>query len=269
VTTTVVVPSVTGLLDPLDNFAGRSLKRFGVGEVIDLSFASTPPRTADQLGGLRWFIDSGAGTLTGTAANDGTGRYTAAATSGTVRLALKVASGLSMGATAATKTITIVRPNNARMQKEPTSNLEHDTGTWGVYFLGEIFLRPKTVSFMFMEFREDGGPAVTAVASGYLISGNGKQHDVGDFLIVGPGNSARGSKVNTLDMVGGGPFPPPFSAGDFLWAIPWQFRVASSAPDTFTTANHIMTADAAGTATVEKKGAGPFRRVPSDPTSTF
>jgi len=63
--------------------------------------------------------------------------------------------------------------------------------------------------------------------------------------------------------------PPPFSVGDFLWAIPWQFKVGSGALTTFTTLNHHSTADATGKATIEKGGAGRYSKNASDPTSTY
>jgi hypothetical protein len=266
VNTTVVVAAVTGVLAPLDNFAGRSRTRFGVGEVIDLSFASTPPRTAVDFGGLRWSIDSGGGSFPGATGNDGLGQYIAPPTADTVRLVLKVVSGPSAGKTAATRQITIVAPNDALMVQKAGTGIQHTTGTWSVGFKGEIFLRPKNVSFQFMMWGEG---TVPAVATGYCTVFAGLIHPVGPPLTVGPGDATNGCKVNAEDTVKSGQAGPPFGVGDFLWAIPWEFSVSGSPRTAFTTANHHATADAVGTATIAKKGAGPFSRVPSDPTSTF
>jgi hypothetical protein len=261
------VIAVTPVLTPRDNFAGRSAVRFGVGEIIDLSFTATPATTAAQLGGLRWFIVGGGGALTDTAGNDGKGVYTAGNKAEAVTLALKVVSGPAAGTSTARKTITIVAPTDALMVQRPGTGLSHTTGTWSVGFLGNIFLRPTDVSFAEATFQE--GTAI-AVASGYLSSANGQVHPVGSVITLGPGNAATGSQLNGFDTVQTDTLPPPFAVGDFLWAIPWRFGVTGTAPSAvFTTANHHETADATGRATIEKKGAGPFSRVPADPTSTF
>ena len=258
-TASVTVVSVTGILTPIDNFPGRSNTRFGVGEVINLSFQATPSRTAAQLGGLRWFIDSGGGTLTGTGGNDGRGVYTAPATAGSVRLVLKVVSGPNAGSVVATRTITIVAPSDALMVQRPGTNIKHTTGRWSVGFKGNIFLRPTDVSFGGIKWGEG---TVAAVATGYLAPLNGKMHPVGPLIMVGPGDSTNGCQVLGIDTVFSGDGGPPFSVGDFLWAIPWEFSVGGSPRVSFTTANQHATADAVGTATISKKGAGPVSEYP-------
>ena len=75
--------------------------------------------------------------------------------------------------------------------------------------------------------------------------------------MVGPGDSTNGCQVLGIDTVFSGDGGPPFSVGDFLWAIPWEFSVGGSPRVSFTTANQHATADAVGTATISKKGAGP------------
>jgi len=62
---------------------------------------------------------------------------------------------------------------------------------------------------------------------------------------------------------------PPFSTGDFVWAIPWRYQVSGGTLTTFTTVNEHFTADATGMATAEKAGAGPYSKKASDPTTTF
>ncbi|MFE9451617.1 glycosyltransferase [Streptomyces sp. NPDC006739] len=264
---TATVVAVTPVLTPHDNFTGRSTTRFGIGEIIDLSFRTVPGASAAQLGGLRWSITSGGGTLTGTAGNDGIGVFTAAGTPGSVTLALKVVGGPAAGATAATRTITVVAPSDALMAQKPGTGIKHTTGTWSVGFLGEIFMRPTDVSFAQAVMREG---TVAGVGSGYLAGLNGIVHPLGGIVTIGTGDAAKGSKVNGTDTVNSGNLGTPFSAGDFLWAIPWLFGLTGTTPATqFTTANHHMTADSTGRATIEKKGAGPFSRVPADPTTNF
>lgn len=265
-TASVTVVSVTGVLTPSDNFTGRSNTRFGVGEIINLSFQSTPPRTAAQLGGLIWSIASGGGTLTGNTGNNGKGVYTAPATAGSVTLELTVVSGPNANSVVARRTINIVAPSDALMVQRPGTNVKHTTGLWSVGFKGNVFLRPTDVSFSRMQWGEG---TVNAVASGYLAIWNGRPHLASQLFKVGPGDSTLGCRVMTIDTVFSGELGPPFSIGDFLWAIPWEFSVGGSPRVSFTTANHHATADAVGTATISKKGAGPFSRIPGDPTLTF
>jgi GT2 family glycosyltransferase len=268
-TATVIVVAVTGRLTPRDNFTGRSTTRFGVGELIDLSFTASPSVSAAALGGLRWFIASGGGTLTGTGGNDGKGLYRAAATGATVRLVLKVASGPNAGKIVAQKSITIVPPSNGLIVRKPGTGLRHTVGTWSVGFKGEFHLMPKDVSFINMHMREG---TVNATASGYLaplaVPPIGT-HPIGPDLSCTGGNITTGTKVSAIDTIFSGQLPPPFSVGDFVWAIPWEYRVGSSAFRRFTTANHHATAAINGRAEITKKGAGPFSRLPSDPTSTY
>ncbi len=261
--------AISAKLSPHDNFPGRSTSRFGVGELIDLSFFASAGETADSLGGLKWFIAQGQGTLTDLGANDGTALYTAPASEGPITLVLKTVSGNNPGMVVATAEITIVEPQDARMIRKPGTNILHVQGTWSCAFLGEIFLLPADVSFSNILMREGSAPAV---ASGYLASLNGQIHDAGPLCSVGPGDSTAGCKVNILeDKVVTGILtpPPPFSDGDFLWEIPWEYCAGDSPLKVFTIAQHHATADSNGKATISKKGAGPFSRMASDPTTDF
>jgi hypothetical protein len=97
----VLVYDFAPVFTPEDNFEGRSLTEFGVGERIRLSASITPPITADQAGGLVWSITAGGGELTDN--GDGTGIYivpdVADGTSSTFVLALQVKSGPSKART--------------------------------------------------------------------------------------------------------------------------------------------------------------------------
>lgn len=265
-TLNLTVVAVNGVLTPDDNFAGRSKTNFGVAELIHLSFASSPSRTAAQLGGLRWVQTSGpAGTLSNNTGN-GNADFIAPGTAGAVGLQLVVVSGPNAGGVVFRTTITIVAPNDAVMIQEPGTSLRHTTGQWGITFYGHFFLRPTNVSFNRITFNEGGGPGVTAVSSGFLTPLDSPVHAVGPDIPVGRGNLANGCQVLGFDTVGHGDLPGPFSVGDFLWAIPWQFKVGGGASTTFTTANHHTTADAAGTAVISKKST-PFTRAVGDPTA--
>ncbi len=266
---------VTGTHEAQDNFRGRSTTRFGVGEFVNLDFDSflskqhlskgltTPETKARPHGGLKWIKTSGPGSLSNINVEAGTGTFTADQNDGTVELELRVLVGPCAGSPVAEVSFDIVKPDDATMEQEPGTNIVHQQGTWSVGFLGRPFLRPRDVSFNNIAFREG---STRARADGFLSELNDREHPVGNTIRVGPGDSTKGSRVNALDEVVLGPKGPPFSAGRFLWAIPWEFRVGGGTFEEFTTANQLATADANGTATIQKKGAGPFSVVENAPT---
>jgi hypothetical protein len=257
--------SLRGILTAQDHFAGRSDVRYGIGEPINLTWDSVPPMTAAQLGGLRWFQISGNGTLINDAGDTGLGTYTCHHGPETVVLELRNLAGTIR---APRNTITVIRPSGERMVRVPGSGLRHATGTWSVGFRGDAYLSPTDVSFHFIERREG---TVAAVATGYLALWNGIIHATGNWIGVGTGNSTDGCMVLTIDTVFSGELQPPYAVGDFVWAIPREHRVVGSgaALVTHVTGNHHATASAVGRATIAKLGAGPFSRVPTDPTSTY
>jgi hypothetical protein len=153
------------------------------------------------------------------------------------------------------------------MVQQPGSGILHVRDTWSCAFIGEVFLLPTDVSFTNILMRE--GSAL-AVASGFLAQLNGQLHEAGPLCSISGGNTRAGCKVNIEgDKVVTGILGPPYFDGDFLWDIPWEFTVRGSALRVFATVRHHSTADANGTAAISKDGAGPFSRVPSDPTAGF
>jgi hypothetical protein len=262
----LVIPDVSAR----DDFPGRSTKRFGVGEFVDLMVAANPPVVA------RWFIesDTSGGTLiNNTAANDGTALYTAGHKAGTVTLVCKLLSGAKPGTVVYRKTFTVVTPTDALMVQEPNTYVYHQQGTWSVGFLGNIYLRPTDVSFNNTKFQEG---TCTAVSSGYLSDLHPQDHPLGIAVPVGDGNASTGCMVNCTDTVHGTKAHTPYAKGDFLWQIPWRFGVEVPSPGMppsdatkFTTADQHATADATGRATIEKKGTGPFFADANDPTSGY
>jgi hypothetical protein len=101
------VVSIAGVLTPHCEPGTRDRRRFGVGELIDLSFESSPPATAEQLGGLRWFIGAGGGALSGTDARGGCDLYRTSDVPSTAELSLEIVSGPNAGHVAATCIITV------------------------------------------------------------------------------------------------------------------------------------------------------------------
>ncbi|HHG85848.1 MAG TPA: hypothetical protein ENJ82_13965, partial [Bacteroidetes bacterium] len=138
-----MLPVVEGILSPQDNFAGRSTTNFGLGEVIDLSFRSTA--TAASMGGLKWEIKSGGGKLSNLTSN-GSGDYTCGGTVGAVTLELKIETGSNAGHVMASKNLNIVAPNDALMERDGRA-VRHENNKWSAGFYGEMFMRPKNVSF--------------------------------------------------------------------------------------------------------------------------
>lgn len=258
----VTVATFTGVLTANDNFAGRSTTNFGIAEVINLSFSTNPSgATAASFGGLQWTIVSGGGTIT--SGTDGTGTYTAPSVPATVVLRLAVASGSSVG-NGSNYQIAIVSPSGAHMAKD--SNLRHTTGFAGVGFKGDIFLEPANVSFAGMFFSEG---STFAVASGFYAQFNNLQHPDGVLASVGSCNLTSGCIVIGQDRVDTGDLGPPFSVGDFLWQIPWQYSVGTGRMTQFMLANQHHFADATGKASAEKAGSGAFSKNAGDPTSSF
>jgi hypothetical protein len=256
-----------GVLTPQDNFSGRSTSRFGIAEVINLSFNAQT--TAAALGGLQWTIVSGGGTLTN-AGTAGTATYTAPAMAATVVLRIAVASGSSQGQHR-DYSIAIITPSGGLESK--FSNVRHKQGDVSVGFLAHIFLEPTDVSFANLQFAEGSAPAV---ASGYFGPLNGHLHPPTSSPVpIGSCDSVIGCEVAATggDQIDTGDDPPPFSNGDFLWSIPWQYQAPGGALTTFTTVNHhstaVATSSTAATATIEKGGAGPFSKNSSDPTTTY
>jgi hypothetical protein len=247
------------VLKPQDNFSGRSTSRFGIAEVISLSFNAQV--SAAALGGLQWSIVGGGGSLTN-AGTAGTATYTAPGNQATVVLRLAIVSGQSEYKD---YTITIVAPSGGLLS--PFSNIRHRQGYESVGFEAHTFLLPTDVSFINLQFAEG---STTATASGFFAHFNGQVHPpTNPPLAIGPCDSVIGCEVHGQDTVDSGDNPPPFSIGDFLWPIPWQYKTSTGALTNFATANHHETAAANGRGTIEKAGAGPFAKNAGDPTTTY
>jgi hypothetical protein len=261
-TANVIVYELTGVFTPQDNFAGRSLTRFGLLENVNLSFTANPSVTASEVGGLGWIIVTGPGTLPAT--SNGETTYTAPAAEASTTLKLKINSGPSKDS-GPTYNIVTVAPSGAYMIKKPGTGLRHQFGKLGVGFFGNAYLTPKDVSFSRLHFSEG---VASASASGYWASLNGAIHPAnGPFTISGC-NIITGC-LAFEDLVDTNDWDPPFGNGNFTWVIPWRYVVGSIAPSyvRFTDATHYQTAEATGRATIQKAGAGPFEKDDSDPTS--
>lgn len=257
--TPAATPIVAGVLTPKDNFTGRSTTTFGIGEVVELSFTSKPASTAAALGGLTWIKQTGGGKLKGGAT--GIDTFTAAKSPGSVALRLQVGPKVGIGPV---YKITIVAPNDAYM-KQQGSKLRHTKDYCGVGFTGISYFLPKNVSFMNIRTREG---SVAGVGTGLYKRYNGRKHDIGIWNTVGGGNSSTGCQENSADNIDTGD-DSPFDEGHFLWAIPWEYEDGAGKAQFFFTANHDMSAEKDGKATIQKAHAGPFSKNAADATSTL
>ena len=267
-----ILPLVFGLLTARDNFAGRSIVRFGVGEIIDLSFFSFPARPAADFGGLEWHLISGGGTLAGVA-NDGTATYTAPAVASAVVLELRVAAGATAGSVVSTHSINVVVPNGVRMVAvtgtAPSFAGAVPVGTWGAGFQANVFIEPRDVSVQGVVFGEGTVVSVVTPAGSFLSPIAGRAHPVNTFGPGLAGNATTGTPVSppvdNIQTWGLAPTGtlfglPTCGTSDFLWSIPWGFSVAGGPRTPFATANHHVTSTFFCDATIEKGGAGPFCR---------
>ena len=267
VTVNVIVYELVGTLTPQSNFTGRSLIRFGLREVVDLSFTISPTISATNAGGLRWIRQTGTGQID--SQDVGTGIFTAPDTAESSNLRLEVLNGPSKGQYRQI-TITIIAPSDGYMVR--TSRIARNTGAFGGAFHGNLYVEPRDVSFTRLQFSEG---AVNAVANGYLGSLNNSPHvaTVG-VAPIGDCSLATGCRVLGEDTYLSH-VDPPFApdpqtgyVGDFLWAIPWRYHIGTTITP-FTTANHICLSNNVGTATLEKNGAGPFNVAITAPPSGF
>jgi hypothetical protein len=271
-----VVTTVTAVLTPRATFANRSTARFGIGEVVDLGFTTTPAgQAASTFGGLQWRASSGANLITLTNnGNAGTGSFTCGDQAGVVKLDLVTANPAAT--IKASRQILIVAPSGATMRQAPGTNIYHDTGVPSVGFKGRINLQPTDVSFSNLELREG---AASYEGTGIFRRGEVSYQQLavsydtihpvlGAWVPVSAGDSiANGSEVNGTDTVSTS--ISVIGAGTFTWSIPWLVRVVGKRNEIrVTTAVHSVSTDAAGNMTISKAGFAIARNL-NDPTSTY
>jgi hypothetical protein len=309
-TVRAVVYELTLVSTPLDNFAGRSQTDLGIDERVNLSFTVAPGGvTAAQAGGLKWAVHSetfgpkNGGTLQKSATDkgpvsaDGTAHYiapymlsSAALTfppgalspapislRKTVTLKLEVQTGPSKGKHV-TKDFTIHVPQAEMLDNR--NQHQHVQNFPSAGFRGDIYLRPRSVSFRTLEWREAGGlakayaTATPNLKGGYFVYDHGKPHHptgtnpsggkfTSEVRTVADGDATNGCWVRQLDTVWSG-YDAAFSNANpivpstMVWPIYWQYRVAGGADkswNTFQKAEHKAEMAADGSVTISKAGA--------------
>lgn len=262
-------PVITPSLIPADNFAGRSLARFGLSETIFVDYAATPAIAAAEHFGVQWTVLTGAGTILNLPLIPDI--YTAGNTPATEQLALVVTAGPATGTRLIVVDIPVIAPLLSYMIQVPGSGLCHKTGTASVGFRGQPFMLPADVSFSGIRWREGTG---TGIGTGTLSGLDGRVHAVGGWRTIGTGSTATGCPVNTIDSVSTSTSAPssffglfPDWSGFFLWPIQWEYQAPGGPVSPLVIANHLCVINSTGTASITKAGAGPFSRIVADPTS--
>lgn len=269
-TVTATVAKITPVLTPKDNFAGRSNSRFGIREPITLSYTIEPSGvTAADLGGLKWEIESGGGTLTPIRKKPGHYSYIAPDTPGTVKLKLEIERGPSAGVVR-TQKIEVVKPTG-RLERVPNTPIGHLHNVFSVGFTAFIYLGPKDVSFSHLQFRE--GKADPDSISGYFdrhLSLKERKHPEGSWQAIGTGNITTGCKA-VIDRVGVKMLPRDWSPGELTWLIPWEVgwqtqkvgddgvtHISMEASEFKKAFSRVFSLDHTGTAHIQKDREGPF-----------
>lgn len=159
-------------------------------------------------------------------------------------------------------TMTTIAPTSRSLTK--TSDVGgYAAANAGSAFVAKVTIKPTNVSFSRIEVREE---SVNAVATGYYdtsLHWNGMAHpQTASWLALDANNSGLQDTVGTQAPGA----PPPFSAGQFRWAIPQSYRVVGGATVThYSTANHVQTmGGASGAETTSKEGAS-RSRTPAPP----
>jgi len=265
ITVNVIVFDFTGILTPGDNFLNRSQSNYGLEETVELTCSIDPiGLTVFQLGGLRWKIASGVGTLSNIT-DYGIADYDAGAYAGDVSLCLEVKSGPSCGEFKPYPK-TVIVPSGSYMVKKPLSGIRHEVDTCSCGLLGWSYLNPKNVSFGNIKRREG---TCTGTGTGFYAYLNGLVHPTGSWWNISSGNIGTGCRVLIDDEIYSGEKGPPYSQGQFDWPIPREYRADDGVPHEFTTANHNQVADSAGKCTIQKHGTYPLSKNASDPSSMW
>jgi hypothetical protein len=272
----IVQTTVTAVITAQDNFIGRNKVQFGVGERLDLSFTTTPAgASASSLGGLQWYIKSGAGTLVNAPGNTGLATYTCPATCEADRVTLELRTVTPPVAVKATKSFVVVEPKNVVINRQPGTGTYHRMGIASAGFKGEIFLEPRDVSFRNLEIREGSAPSVGTGSmsqnlAGFADIGAIRHPTIGTWVTIGNGNFATGCKAAGIDTIKALDMNPPFAVGNFTWSIPWYYRVVGTAATDrqFAFMHHEEAVDAAGAMTMTKGGTTVVHNA-ADPNSNF
>jgi hypothetical protein len=282
VTVNVVVYDFEGVLTPDNDFDYRNQDKYGLEEIVHLTFITDPAGiTAAQAGGLEW-DNFGAGVVM-FGGSDGTATYDACASGGYVTFFLSILSGPSKLAYRSYYK-DVITPSGTRMTRVNPNNVYHIQGLASAGIKLYYWLDPKNVSFTYLTFGEGSCPS-TNVSGFYLKcepwfgltpptnsypngtqQGGHPQNTFGDIL---GGNIITGCRVNLPDYAFTGAANP-YAAGSLTWNIPTQYIDDTGSRNTFgSNSSQVSTYQANGDATQTKSSAQPGSAALNDEDSGY
>jgi hypothetical protein len=241
-------------ITPVDNFAGHSKVRYGVGEELEISVVEDPvPSTPTA---MEWSVKSGKATVTNSGTT-GAAKVKCGSVGGAVVLELKNTAG---NAVLASKRFQVVAPSDVIFKQVGTS--WHVNGMASAGFKAAIYLSPKDVSFKWVTIREGAAPwegsGCLEKAKPIAVSGTGKFSETVIHPVLGTwikakagGNSANGTLMSGQDTVRTG--TPKTGRGELTWRIPWFYKVIGATTEyQFCVGVHHAEIDDAGKTTMTK-----------------
>lgn len=278
VSKTVHKVAVNTFLTPTDNFTGRSQTIYGVGEVINLSFTTSPAGYESQIGTPSWsgLTQAGTGLITQTGAS---GTFTAGDIADSVSIVLSITDGPLKGKSYS-KDRSVIPPSGVKLVQ--TGGVIHTQGLATAGFHALTYFTPTYVSFSNVAEEEEyssteeaaGNHGPIGVGTGSLIGKSGAVHQGGGYFRGGPGNINLGCLIATDDIEAHNQGFQPFAQdGDFTWNIPRDYRVYNSitvhaAYTTLVHHNHQSKTDPTGNSiTTISKGGISVSANQNDPTS--
>jgi len=235
-------------------------KKFGVGEIIDLSCIIRGGNIADFGGLISWKVHSGGGAISGND-NAGNATYTAGDLGATV--SLKVIRN-DTKKDIHSVTIHIVAPTSIKFIRGPNQGVLHTNGLAGAGFEAYQNLLPAGVSYENIEIREG---SFKSKGTGSYKHEDARVHATGAW---GVGTVSNNNQIAGFDTVRAGDVNPPYEKGTFEWYIPWQYRlipaIKANAPvHTISYITHKQEINSLGNVTITKGGITVSANV-NDPT---
>ncbi len=244
---------------PVDNFAGRSKVRFGVGEQLKVTVQEDP--VAEPATQMEWSVKSGPAVIKGQNPK-GAAIVVCGAVGGAAVLELR---NKQDNALLAPKRFQVVAPDDVEFAKQGAD--WHVQGFASAGFKGAIYLLPKDVSFKWVQVRESAasleGSGCLAAAKTVEITGTGKfkKQDTNATIIhpvmgtwvkaKGGGNSSKGTVMSGVDTVRVATTKP--GKGKMTWRIPWLYKVKGAGGENrFCVGKHKGVVDANGKTTMTK-----------------
>ena len=278
VSKTVHKVTINTKLIPKDDFTGISEIIYGVGEVVNLSFTTSPPGYESQIGTPLWsgLTQAGTGLITPAGA---IGTFTAGDIADSVSIILSITDGPLKGKSYS-KDRSVIPPSGVTLVR--TGGVIHTYGLATAGFLALTYFLPKYVSFENCQEEEEysqtegaaGKQRPVGVGTGSLIGKNGQLHTGGGYHTGGSGNINLGCLIGTDDIEAHNQAYQPFTQdGDFIWSIPRDYTVVNNANvhaayTTLIQHNHQSQTDASGNSvTTESKGGISVSATQNDTTS--